>query len=315
MLVLDEADRMLDMGFEEEMEVIMDEAPRTRQTVFFSATYPPFIKGLSRKYQDDPVLVKIDDGPGTQGAIRQYAVDAAGEEKITALFKVLKQHRPKSALIFCNHKATVDSLNEALLKHNISSTVLHGDLEQRDRDRVMAMFRNGSVRILVATDVAARGLDVSALDLVVNFDLPHQPEIYIHRIGRTGRAGEDGLAVSLVNPSERGRLNEFLAFPGIQLNGEDPSNHPRASGSQALHTPADMRTLVISGGRKDKLRPGDILGALTGEAGLVSESVGKIEIHDRFSYVAVALEQAESALQRLQAGKIKGRRFAVKFVR
>lgn len=316
MLVLDEADRMLDMGFEDDMKAIMEEAPGTRQTVFFSATFPPFISSLSKKFQDNPVIVKVGDAVEEVAPIRQVVYEARDEEKTRMLLRLFAESRPRSAIVFCNHKATVDRLHQELTAKGIKSDGLHGDLEQRDRDRVMAKFRNLSTRVLVATDVASRGLDIKGLDLVVNYDLPHQTEIYVHRIGRTGRAGSSGVAVSLLNPQERSRYSdEFLAVPGIE--GEKAKTFAllgNAPGSSASPSTTTMRTIVISGGRKDKLRPGDILGALTGEGGgLKADQVGKIEIHDTFTYVAVASQYAEGAVQKLRAGKIKNRRFSIKF--
>jgi ATP-dependent RNA helicase DbpA len=197
---------------------------------------------------------------------------------------------------------------------------LHGDLEQRDRDRVMAKFRNGSTRVLVATDVAARGIDLDHLDVVVNFDLPNQPEIYVHRIGRTGRAGKSGLAISLRTARDAPKISVIEEYTGVRLEAlnlgaKRASDAELAQGARSLARPATMVTLRLSGGRKDKLRPGDILGALTGEAGgLAGAQIGKIEIHDRFSFVALAREVSEKALASLRAGRIKGRRFRVERV-
>jgi ATP-independent RNA helicase DbpA len=194
----------------------------------------------------------------------------------------------------------------------MSIASLHGGLEQRERDFVMAKFRNHSLRVLVATDVAARGLDIEGLDLVVNFELPHQPAIYIHRVGRTGRAGKPGLAVSLVGPQDRAKVKAIEAAIGASLERLAAP----AKAAPAVHADAAMQTLYISGGRKDKVRPGDILGALTGEAGgFPGSDVGKIEIHERFSYVAIAKGSATRAIERLGAGRIKGKKFKVGLAR
>jgi ATP-independent RNA helicase DbpA len=314
-LVLDEADRMLDMGFEDEVKEILQETPRTRQTVFFSATFPPMIQSWSRKYQLKPEHIKIDDGGEDTPTIRHFMLAAQQDEKPRLLVRLLET-MPGSALVFCNQKATVAGLVQELESRNISAAALHGDLEQRDRDRVLAMFRNGSRRVLVATDVAARGLDIADLDMVVCFDVPYEAAAYTHRVGRTGRAGKTGLAVSLAGLSERGRLGEFSAAGefAIELVRLEQLQRQRPKPA-ATTAPGAMQTLYISGGRKDKLRPGDLLGALTGEAGnLKSADIGKIEIHDDFSYVALAKPVAALAAQRLKAGKIKGRRFLVKLV-
>jgi ATP-independent RNA helicase DbpA len=271
---------------------------------------------LSEKYQHEPVHVKIDDEPETMPLISQTVYLAEAESKVKTLIKILKNHQPRSALVFCNLKATVAELKGVLDQHGFVSGVLHGDLEQPERDRVMAMFRNRSLRVLVATDVAARGLDVEDLDMVINLDVPYKPEVYLHRIGRTGRAGKSGLAISIASAGERMRLYEFEREFGFKLESAelDAPTQGRTLNRQNFGE-VDMRTLMISGGRKDKVRPGDILGALTGQAGeLAGSEVGKIEIHDRFAYVAVASSIAEQALQRLRTGKIKGRMFQVKMI-
>ena len=194
---------------------------------------------------------------------------------------------------------------------------LHGDLEQRERDLVMAKFRNGSTRVLIATDVAARGIDLEKLDLVVNYDLPNQPEIYVHRIGRTGRAGNVGLSVSFCSRAEQPRLEAIELFTGSALVPLARDRTPATAKPAApAARDAKMETVRLSGGRKDKLRPGDILGALTGEAGgLAGEQIGKIEIHERFAYVAVAKSVSRRAIDSLNQGRIKGKRFKAELVK
>jgi ATP-independent RNA helicase DbpA len=321
-LVVDEADRMLEMGFGAEMEQILSRAPKPRQTVFFSATYPRSIDAMTKAHLDNPERLTIgdaDDGPRARS--RQLAYVVEDDRRIDTLLAILRASpagaAPESTIVFCNFKATVKRVEEALVAAGFSSASLHGDLEQRDRDFVMAKFRNHSIRVLVATDVAARGLDIEGLDLVVNFELPFQPEIYIHRIGRTGRAAKPGLAVSLVGPQDRAKVKAIEAAVGAPLERQAaPSAEKRAARDKgAAASPvsgAAMVTLYVSGGRKDKLRPGDILGALTGEAGgLPGSDVGKIEIHERFSYVAIARASAQRAIERLGAGRIKGKKFKV----
>ncbi|MDR3605840.1 MAG: ATP-dependent RNA helicase DbpA [Oligoflexia bacterium] len=317
-LVLDEADRMLDMGFEEDMKTILKDIPKSRQTVFFSATFPRTIEALSRSYQKNPIRVTIEESAQASPQIRQLVYEVNPERKFDTLLWVLQQYQPDSAIVFCNLKTTVSELAEGLKAAGIPCDSLHGDLEQSARDRVMAKFRNQSTRILIATDVAARGIDVENLDMVLNFDLPAQPAVYVHRIGRTGRAGKSGVAVSFATSREKLKVLNIEKETGHALQQKTPSQ----LGEKALETrqvlggSAKMQTLYIAGGRKDKMRPGDILGALTGEAGgLQGSQVGKIEIHDRFSYVAVAADIAQLALQRLRDGRIKGRKFGVEFVR
>ncbi len=315
-VVLDEADRMLDMGFGEDVGKVLRSLPKPRQTVFFSATYPDGIRELSAKYQQEPLRVSVeaDEGPALT---KELVVHVAVEQKLATLRWALDEHPHDSALVFANLKTTVAELARALGSEESSVASLHGDLEQRDRDRVMAKFRNGSTRVLIATDVAARGIDLEKLDLVVNFDLPAKPEIYVHRVGRTGRAGQVGLAISLCARAEQPRLEAIEAFTGSALVPVEPSRKsPRAEAEKKGPAPsAKMHTLRLSGGRKDKLRPGDILGALTGEAGgLDGNDVGSIEIHERFSYVAVARSVSQKALGSLNAGRIKGRRFKAELV-
>jgi ATP-dependent RNA helicase DbpA len=317
-VVLDEADRMLDMGFGEDVGKILKALPPTRQTVLFSATYPATIRELSARYQREPLRVTVVDEPQSLPSTQQLVVHVAPEKKLDALRWVLQQYAHDSALIFANTKASVAEIAGALAVGGASVASLHGDLEQYDRDREMAKFRNGSTRVLVATDVAARGIDLEKLDLVVNFDLPAQPEIYVHRIGRTGRAGEVGLAISFCARAEQPRLEAIEQYTGSALvpvqrakAGPAPAAAPRPAPLEA-----PMETLRLSGGRKDKLRPGDILGALTGEAGgLAGSEVGKIEMHDKFSYVAVAKSVSQRALSSLSQGRIKGKRFKAELVK
>jgi ATP-independent RNA helicase DbpA len=318
-IVLDEADRMLDMGFGKEVEKILSGAPTPRQTVLFSATYPRSIDAMTKAHQHDPERLTIAESDGSPAPLRQlaYVVDDSG--RLDTLLAMLRASPPESAIVFCNFKATVARIERALGAAGVSSAGLHGDLDQRQRDFVMARFRNQSVRVLVATDVAARGLDIEGLDLVVNFELPFQPEIYIHRIGRTGRAGKAGMAASLVGPQDGGKVKAIEAAIGAPLERQAAPPAARADAldsSAAGHAGAAMETLYISGGRKDKVRAGDILGALTGEAGgFQGSEVGKIEIHDRFSYVAIAKGSADRAIQQLGAGRIKGKRFKVGLAR
>lgn len=316
-LVLDEADRMLDMGFQDEMEAILAATPTERQTVFFSATFPKTFEAMSARYQRDPVRVTVESAPEDTRQIRQLLVVADPADKVAALAWVLAAHPHESALIFANMKVTVAEVERTLSKAGVSAAALHGDLEQYDRDRVLARFRNASTRVLVATDVAARGLDVKDLDLVVNYDLPPQPEIYVHRIGRTGRAGKTGLSVSIATTREEARVAQLEKLTGVVMERVAVGELAQAEPAQApaIARDARMDTLQIAGGRKEKVRPGDILGALTGEAGgLNAADVGKIEIHDHFSYVAVSRAVAKAAVKAINEGKLKGRKFAARLV-
>lgn len=311
-VVLDEADRMLDMGFEEDMQTILSSMPERRQTVFFSATYPDSIEAMSEAYQNNPKLVTITDDAETP-AISQYVLATETAAKPDALVQLIKSQAPSSAIVFCNQKITTANLEETLKAAGISAASLNGDLEQFDRDRVMATFRNQSIRVLIATDVAARGIDVADLDLVVNYDLPVKPEIYVHRIGRTGRAGKTGLAVSFATSREGYKIEGIEEFISTTLR--HMTLEAQVTTKHSIE-PAAMVTLFISGGRRQKVRPGDILGALTNEEiGLSREQIGKIEIHDNFSYVAVAKKFADQTVEKLSAGRIKGRKFNIERVR
>jgi len=319
-LVLDEADLMLDMGFEADMETILNSCPKDRQTVLFSATFPPSIEELSRDYQNKPSRVTIEEEDAAAANIEQLLYEIEPTNKQVALVQLMEALRPESAIVFCNHKITTTNIASDLNNIGMSAAALQGDLEQFDRDKVMAKFRNKSIRVLVATDVAARGIDVENVDVVINFDLPIKPEIYVHRIGRTGRAGKTGVAIALVSQRERHKISliEELTGTTIERRHLEKSAPKKIDGAAKPERPSHgalMVTLRIAAGRKDKLRPGDILGALTGEAGqLDGASVGKIEIHDRFSYVAVAAGVAKTALERLRNGRIKGRRLDVDIV-
>jgi ATP-independent RNA helicase DbpA len=313
-VVLDEADRMLDMGFREDMERILGATPRTRQTVLFSATFPPDIEAMSRAFQKNPERVTVAEADAAPG-IHQLCYTCAPQEKPALLLRILRQYQPDSAIVFCNLKATVVELRQALVKAGVSADGLQGDLEQSERDRVMAKFRNHSTRVLIATDVAGRGIDVEALDAVVNFDLPPQPEPYVHRIGRTGRAGRRGLAISIATLRDERKIEGIEHSTGVKLERANVETLPQVDPAGGVPLGAAWETLFISSGRKDKMRPGDILGALTGEAGGLSASdVGKIEIHDRLSYVAVSKGIVRVALQRLRDGRIKGRKHRIEWV-
>ena len=302
-LVLDEADRMLDMGFYDAIEDIIRQTPERRQTLLFSATYPVGIKQLSSKFMRNPQQVKAE-ALHTDSQIEQRFYEISPEERMSAVTKVLGHFRPQSCVAFCFTKQQVQETVDHLTSKGISAVGLHGDLEQRDRDQVLAMFANRSTSVLVATDVAARGLDTDALDMVLYVELARDSEIHIHRVGRTGRAGEKGVAISLVAPSEAHRAQAIEQLQKAPLNWETLDTLTSQGGAPLL--PA-MSTLVIGAGRKDKVRPGDILGALTGDAGIPGAQVGKIAIFDFQAYVAVDRTIAKQAAQRLSEGKIKGR--------
>jgi ATP-independent RNA helicase DbpA len=308
MLVLDEADRMLDMGFQDDLKTIIAAAPRNRQTLLFSATYPESIAAMSATVQSQPVTVKVEAVHDSQ-QIKQLFYLVEREKRTAALAQILGHYRAESTLVFCNTKKECQEVADTLKERGFSALAIHGDLEQRERDQVLARFANKSVSILVATDVAARGIDIKELSAVINYELTRDPEVHIHRIGRTGRAGEQGLALSLVTDAERRRataIEDALGETIVRVEVETLTMP-----STATHE-APMVTLCIEGGRKNKMRPGDILGALTGEAGIPGSVVGKINIFDFHTYVAIRRPSAKLALERLSANKIKGRFFKVR---
>ncbi len=307
-LVLDEADRMLEMGFAEEIGALIAATPKKRQTLLFSATYPEAIAALSAAIQHEALTVCVD-AVHEAGAIEQVLFVVAKEQRTAALARIIAHYRPESTLVFCNTKIECQSVAAALVKLGFAALALHGDLEQRERDQVLVRFANKSVSVLVATDVAARGLHIKELGAVVNFELSPDPEIHIHRIGRTGRAGEQGVALSLVTSQESRRLQAIESALGTTIHRGELATLTIAAGG---HLTPPMVTLCIDGGRKNKVRPGDILGALTGEGGIAGSEVGKIDVFDFHAYVAIVRSTADRALACLSGNKIKGRFFKVR---
>lgn len=309
-LVLDEADRMLDMGFIDAISDIVGQTPKRRQTLLFSATYPAGIKQLASSIMRDPQQVKVE-ALHDDSQIEQHFYEIAPEERLSAVTRVLGHFRPQSCVAFCFTKQQCQELVDHLKAKGIAAEALHGDLEQRDRDQVLTVFANRSLSVLVATDVAARGLDIDALDMVINVELARDAEIHVHRVGRTGRAGEKGLAVSLVAPAEGHRAKAIEDLQKKPLRWEQLDSLKSKAGEPLVPV---MSTLCIAAGRKDKLRPGDILGALTGDAGIDGKKVGKIAIFDFQAFVAVERALARQAMQRLNSGKIKGRSLKVRII-
>ena len=305
-LVLDEADRMLDMGFSDEIDAIIAALPTARQTLLFSATYPAAIEAMSAHVLRDPVTVRIESGAGQALQITQRFFEVHKGQRTRALVGLLVEYRPRSCIVFCNTKQQTQELADELAALGFYARALNGDLEQRERDRVLAQFANGSTAILVATDVAARGIDIKELDAVVNYELPHDPEIHVHRIGRTGRAGEKGVALSLFLASEAPRVVAIESYIGEKLEYGTVKLVDDLAGMSLKPL---MVTLQIDAGRKDKVRPGDLVGALTGAGGIPAKQVGRIAVFDQHAYVAVERPVARQALQALSEGKVKGRRF------
>ncbi|MDX9839354.1 MAG: helicase-related protein, partial [Azoarcus sp.] len=309
-LVLDEADRMLDMGFFDDIVAVADACPAHRQTLLFSATYPDGIARLAARFLRQPKTVKLEEQHDS-GKIRQRFYEVEHEQRLEAVVTLLRHYRPVSTLAFCNTRQQCRDLLEVLQSHGIHALALHGELDQRERDQVLVQFANRSCSVLVATDVAARGLDIAGLEAVINVDVTPDPEIHVHRIGRTGRADENGWALSLASRADQRRIAAIA---------EAQKFEPEWHRLDELETTSDapllppMATLQILGGRKDKIRPGDVLGALTGEAGFTREQVGKIQVTDAYTYVAVARDIVSVAVRKLADGKIKGKKVKVRSI-
>jgi ATP-dependent RNA helicase DbpA len=310
LLVLDEADRMLDMGFAEAIADIIAHTPAQRQTLLFSATMPDPIRQFSRQFQREPLDVTIKHDADAV-LIEQIFYEVPPADKPGALASLLLQHRAESAVVFCNTRQVVRDLHAALLAQGFSALALHGELEQREREAMLVRFANRSCNVLIATDVAARGLDIKELPMVINYDLASDADTHLHRIGRTGRAGSRGVALTLCAPYDAQRARAIAESQGSVLQWR---HLPRTTHDEPTLV-APFITLAVDAGRQDKLRPGDVLGALTGEAGLPGEAVGKIDVFPTRTYVAIAREWHGEAMQRLRAGKIKGRTFRIRHIR
>ena len=304
MLVLDEADRMLDMGFSEEINEVLSFVPSKRQTLLFSATYTDDILDVSKKIQNDAISVKTTSVESAN-KITEYFYEVGHGQKINTLIDIFSNFKPENVIVFCNTKLEADEIANKLQEKKIDALAIHGDLEQYERNDVLVQFANKSSRVLVATDVAARGLDIKELSMVVNYDIPHGEETYTHRIGRTGRAGAEGLAITLYEESEMRNADEYKNETRIFKEANELKT---INGFTML---PEFVTLVIEGGKKDKVRAGDLLGALTGDAGLKGSSIGKIDIYDRQAYVAIESKFIDEAYEKLKNGKIKGKKFSV----
>ena len=303
-LVLDEADRMLDMGFVDDIKAVAGACPKTRQTLLFSATYPDGIAKLSQQFMRNPQTVKVESRHDA-AQIRQLWYEVKPSERLHAVGRLLRHYQPGSTIAFCNTKQQCRDLVDVLAAEGIQAIALHGDLEQRDRDQVLIQFANRSCSVLVATDVAARGLDIARLECVINVDVTYETEQHIHRIGRTGRAGEEGLALNLASLEEMGRVGNIELLQKSETEWHKLTELDKGSDKPLI---APMVTLQILGGRKEKIRPGDVLGALTKDMGFPGAQIGKINVTEMATYVAVERAIADKALSKLNAGLVKGKR-------
>lgn len=305
-LVLDEADRMLEMGFQSAMDAVIGAAPTDRQTLLFSATYEANVEKVANKFLRNPIKVKVESNHDTSSINQSFYEIADNEERLLAVELLLMKHGVKSAVVFCNTKKETQYVADELYQAGFDVAALHGDLEQRDRDQTLAQFSNGSRTVLVATDVAARGLDIKDLELVINYQLAHDTEIHIHRIGRTGRAGQKGEAASLVGPNDGYKIGLIEDYLDKTIS---MTELPPESVLQNSVVKAQMKTIRINGGKKQKIRPGDILGALTSNDAVSGDNIGKINMYSMYSYVAVDQSVAKKAVNQIENGKLKGKKF------
>ncbi|HEY0922093.1 ATP-dependent RNA helicase DbpA [Rheinheimera pacifica] len=303
-LVLDEADRMLEMGFQADLDNVIAKAPAKRQTLLFSATYPSAIAKLSERLLTNPLQVTVAEQHSTSSIQQQFFQVADNNARLNALRTLLLQYQGQSSMVFCNTKRETQDVADALHQFGFSVLALHGDMEQKDRDQTLVQFANGSACILVATDVAARGLDISSVDAVFNYQLAHDADTHTHRIGRTGRAGQSGIALSLFTASDAGKLIPLEDGLGIKI---DAAELPAVDIATLKPAKPLMATLQLDGGKKHKIRAGDIVGALTASKQLTNDDLGKIQLHDIWSFVAVKRTAVKLALQLVQQGKIKGK--------
>ena len=303
-LVLDEADRMLDMGFADDIAQVVQACPPQRQTLLFSATYPDGVATLAARFMREPQQVTLVERHAAT-KIRQRFYEVKETERLHAVGLLLNHFRPVSTIAFCNTKQRCRDLVAVLQAQGVVALELHGDLDQRDRDQVLVQFANRSCSVLVATDVAARGLDIAQLEAVINVDVSPDPEVHTHRVGRTGRADEDGWAFSLASLDEMGSVGRIDAMQGRDSEWHPLSELTVPANAEPLRPP--MVTLQILGGRKEKIRPGDVLGALTKDMGFQGAQIGKINVNEFSTYVAVDRSIADRVLRGLNAGKVKGK--------
>ena len=332
-VVLDEADEMLDLGFLEDVETILGRAPAGRQTALFSATMPPPIAALAEKRMYEPVTIKVRAATLTIDTVEQFYVEASDRDKPEALTEVIKAERPEQAIVFARTKIGVDRLARRLNDAGVRVKALHGDMSQGQRDGVMIAFKGGRERLLIATDVAARGLDITGVTHVINYDIPNSPDIYVHRIGRTGRAERKGRAITLITPKQRGDLDAVRKHANTDIaewsaNGTSPPRTKPPEGGQAAEPeeapkeepPAEKREprqprrprhtkprerqgprakLIAGAGRRDGLEPKDLISAIVDHSRLEGEDVHNVRVLERFSFADVPADRVEEVVAKL----------------
>jgi ATP-dependent RNA helicase DeaD len=319
-MVLDEADEMLDLGFIEDVERILRLAPSGRQTALFSATIPPPVAKLAESYMYDPVTIRIAPKGLTVDAIAQAYVEVEPRRKTDRLVEVLKAEEPEQAIIFCRTKVGTARLDNTLRDRGLKVKALHGDMTQGQRDGVMLAFKGRRLPLLVATDVAARGLDIEHVTHVINYDLPNSPEVYVHRIGRTGRVGRTGRAITFVAPRDRGQIGVIERHAKTRIDEWEPPEErlrhaPDPRRRDHEQDGAGLQKVFINRGRGSGISDEDIRWALTEGAVVPEEAIGPIRVLERFSFVELDSEQAERALEMLDGTKLKGKQIRLEYAR
>jgi ATP-dependent RNA helicase DeaD len=316
-VVLDEADEMLDLGFLEDVERILSLTPSSRQTALFSATMPPEIRRLADQYLYDPVTIKVKTATLTVDTVEQFALEVKPREKADRLVEVLESERPDQAIVFVRTKIRCDQLFRTLRDRGMNVKALHGDMSQGARDGVMISFKDGRLPLLVATDVAARGLDIVGISHIINFDVPTSPDVYVHRIGRTGRVGRSGRAITFYEPRQRREIQAIERNAGVKLSPwvehahvaptpvtPKPRRHSKPRVSVNGEGPA--RKLIVSGGRAAGLEPSDIIHAITAATGLDGEAVRNVRVLERFAFVEVPEEAADRVVEGVGGTEVRG---------
>jgi ATP-dependent RNA helicase DeaD len=317
-VVLDEADEMLDLGFLEDVERILSLTPSSRQTALFSATMPPAIRRLADQYLYDPVTIKVKAATLTVDTVEQFALEVKPREKADKLIEVLQAERPEQAIVFVRTKIRCDQLYRTLRDRGMNVKALHGDMSQGARDGVMISFKDGRLPLLVATDVAARGLDIAGVSHIINFDVPTSPDVYVHRIGRTGRVGRSGRAITFYEPRQQREIQAIERHAGVKLS-------PWVEGAHVAPTPAKPkkprrhskphasvngagpdRKVIVSAGRAAGLEPSDIIHAITAATGLDGESVRNVRVLERFTFLEVPEGVADKVVEQVSGTQLNG---------
>jgi ATP-dependent RNA helicase DeaD len=327
-VVLDEADEMLDLGFLEDVEKILSLTPSSRQTALFSATMPPEIQRLADQYLYDPIIVKVKSATLTVDSVEQFGLEVASKDKVAALVEVLEAERPKQAIIFCRTKIRCDQLYRTLRDKGMNVKALHGDMSQGQRDGVMISFKDGRTPLLVATDVAARGLDISTVSHVINFDVPNSPDVYVHRIGRTGRVGRTGRAITFYEKRQLREVEAIEAHSGVKLApwAKDahvaavpvtpkPKRHSKPHDVERDGVELPLRKLIIAAGHADGIEPKDVVHALTSAGDLEGEAVRNVRVLERFSFAEVPERDADRIVESVAGIEVGGRPLRLELAR